>query len=244
MRENYALHKLHSLTGIIPVGFYLCQHLTLNSFALAGPEAYDSVIIFFEGLPPHLLAVLKYGVVWLPLIFHAAYGLVITARAEQNYTNASYKWRENRYYTMQRVTGILAFAFLIYHMLSTSIAAKINGIENTIVYDVWADKLSAPFLGIPFFFAAVYMIGIAVSAYHFSYGLWHFCIRWGITISEKAQRNMGVAAVVVFFALCGAGLASLIGFFNPILKTSHPEKVEVRAVQTPDSVPVNFKAGS
>ena len=39
-RENYFWHKLHSLTGIIPIGFYMIQHLVLNSFSFAGPEKF------------------------------------------------------------------------------------------------------------------------------------------------------------------------------------------------------------
>jgi succinate dehydrogenase / fumarate reductase cytochrome b subunit len=243
MRENYTLHKIHSLTGIIPVGFYLCQHLTLNSFALAGPEAYDGVILFFEGLPPHLLAFLKYGVVWAPLIFHAVYGVVIAARADQNYTQAAYKWRENKFYTLQRVTGIVAFAFLVYHMITTSIAAKMRGIESTITYANWAEKLSEPVLGIPFLITAVYLIGIAASAYHFSYGIWHFCIRWGITISEKAQKSTATVAQFVFIGLCLAGIASIIGFFNPVLQ--HQAKpVEAKVSAPAPQAPVQFSPGN
>ena len=38
-RENYFWHKVHSLTGVIPVGYYMVQHLVLNSFSLAGASA-------------------------------------------------------------------------------------------------------------------------------------------------------------------------------------------------------------
>jgi succinate dehydrogenase/fumarate reductase cytochrome b subunit len=55
-RESYFWHKLHSLTGMIPTGFYLVQHLTLNSFALGGPEKFNGVIQFFEGMPKHLFS--------------------------------------------------------------------------------------------------------------------------------------------------------------------------------------------
>lgn len=217
MRENYTLHKLHSLSGIIPTGFYLVQHLTLNSFALAGPEKFDGVIDFFEGIPKHFFLVVKYGLIWLPLIFHAVYGLFIYSRGQGNYSQAAYKYRENRYYTLQRVSGIVAFLFLCYHMSATSINASINGAHNTIYYDNWASLLSAPVLGIPFFILAVYVIGIVASAYHFSYGIWNFCIRWGITVSDRSQELMGKVATGAFVAISGIGILALVGFFNPIL---------------------------
>lgn len=241
MRENYTLHKLHSLTGIIPVGFYLCQHLTLNTFALAGPEKFDSVIGFFEGMPPHVLAGLKYGVVWLPLLFHAVYGVFISMRAEPNYTQAAYKWRENKFYTLQRISGIVAFFFLVYHMGTTSVAAKFMGIEQTITYSNWVGKLSDPILGIPYLGLVIYLVGILASTYHFSYGIWHFCIRWGITVSEAAQRNTARVAQGAFVLLTLAGFMALVGFFNPILaheKGGEPKEVRLeQPIQEPASLP-------
>lgn len=216
MRENYTLHKLHSLTGIVPVGFYMVQHLTLNSFALAGPEAYDSVIHFFEGMPKHLLLVLKYGLVWLPLIFHAVYGVFIVARGQQNYLGGTYKYRENRYYFLQRVSGIVAFLFLCYHMTTTSVAGSIQGQEAVNTYANWADKLMGPVLGIPGLVLAVYVLGVLASSYHLSYGIWNFCIRWGITVSERSQQAMGKFASGAFVALTVLGWLALVGFFNPI----------------------------
>ena len=95
-RENYFWHKLHSLTGIIPVGFYMVQHLTLNSFAFAGPQYFNGVIRFFEALPKHILFALLIFVVWGPLVFHAVYGLFIINRGVPNMSNAAYRFRENR----------------------------------------------------------------------------------------------------------------------------------------------------
>ncbi|MFW5697048.1 MAG: succinate dehydrogenase, partial [Fimbriimonadaceae bacterium] len=74
MKENYFWHKLHSLTGIIPIGYYLVQHLSLNSFSLGGAAKFNTVIEFFEALPTHVILAIKLIVVWIPLIFHAVYG--------------------------------------------------------------------------------------------------------------------------------------------------------------------------
>ena len=189
-RESFFWHKLHSLTGIIPVGFYMVQHLTLNSFALAGPDAYNGVIQFFEHLPTHVLLVLKYGVVWLPLLFHAIYGFMIYSRADFYQSPQAASFRENKMFQFQRWSGAFAFVFLCYHMTTTSVAGAIKGPEGTIYYNIWANHLASFGYGV----LVLYMLGILTCAYHLSYGIWNFCIRWGITISEAAQ---GTSLLVV-----------------------------------------------
>jgi succinate dehydrogenase / fumarate reductase cytochrome b subunit len=221
-RESYFWHKLHSLTGIIPVGYYLVQHLALNTFSLAGPDKFNGVIAFFESMPLHFLLALKFFAIWLPLIFHAVYGLFITSRAQLNISEKALKYRENWMYTFQRATGFIAFAFLVYHMYSTSIYAQLHGSEY-IEYAAWAEKLSSN----GYYLLGVYALGVLACTYHFSYGIWNFCIRWGITISEKAQLSMQKFSMACFVALTLMGWAALGGFL--IHKTDASEQnAEVR----------------
>lgn len=234
-RESYFWHKLHSLTGIIPTGFYLIQHLTLNSFSLAGAPAFDSIIHFFGNLPLHVLYFLKFGVVWPALIFHAIYGLFIVSRSEGNYSQPSLKFRENRYYTFQRWTGIFAFVFLAYHMASTSVLGQIKG-ESAIEYVTWAERLSAPFgthLVLLF-----YVAGVLASSYHFAYGIWNFCIRWGITISESAQQKTAKLSQALFVAVSAIGILALLGFFFPVFGGA---KHQASLDKAPISRPVNLQ---
>lgn len=67
---------------------------------------------------------------------------------------------------------------------------------------------------------------MAAIAFHFSYGLWHFCIRWGITINEKAQETMGKVAKASFVLITLYGVGALTGFF---LHKPEAEKVEAKA---------------
>lgn len=218
MRENFFWHKLHSLTGIIPIGYYLVQHLALNSFSLGGAASFNAVIDFFEGLPYHVLMGMKIFVVWLPLLFHAVYGVFIVARGTVAPGNMAYKNFGGRYYTWQRISGLVAFAFLVYHMTTTSVMAKIQGVQ-IIQYEAWADKLAGGIF--PYAVLLLYVVGILASTYHLSYGLWSFCIRWGITISDRAQRATAKVSVGAFFALTALGLIALFGFFNPILESNY-----------------------
>ncbi|MBL8047731.1 MAG: hypothetical protein JNJ45_03520 [Chthonomonas sp.] len=207
-RESYFWHKLHSLTGIIPVGFYVAQHLTLNSFAFAGKENYNGVIKFFGSIPEHIMWVLRIGIIFLPLLFHAVYGMFIVARGNPNYSQASYKYRENRYYTLQRLSGLFLVAFLIYHYIDAPIKGLVQGHE-AIYYEAWKTKLLSSF-GLPL---VMYVLGVISAAYHLAYGIWNFCIRWGITISEKSQARMGKVSFGAFVLLSGLGVVSLVGFF-------------------------------
>lgn len=207
-RESFFWHKVHSLTGIVPVGFYMVQHLVLNSFSLAGRDQFNGVIAFFEGLPKHVLLATEIAVIWIPLFFHAIYGLFITGRSQPNYFAMKYRWSQNLMYTFQRASGILLFFFLIFHVATTTLAAKVTGSTVGIQYDAWHDKLT----GYGYAFLILYMVGILCATYHLSYGIWNFCIRWGITIGEKAQIQVQKFSLVAFVALTLLGWGALAGF--------------------------------
>ncbi|MBX3112191.1 MAG: hypothetical protein KF857_09295 [Fimbriimonadaceae bacterium] len=216
MRENFVLHRLHSLSGIIPVGFYMVQHLTLNSFALFGPDRFNGVIGFFASFPPHILLALEIGVIAIPLLFHAVYGLFIVARADPNYSQPAYRFRENRYYTLQRWSGLVAFLFLCAHVATTTLRAKAQGHE-AIRFHAMADAMAWPnnlYLGLVF-----YLVGVAACSYHLAYGIWNFCIRWGITVNPKSQEATGKFSAGAFVVLTLLGWSALAGFLNPQYKS-------------------------
>lgn len=223
-RENYFWHKLHSLTGVIPIGFYMLQHLTLNSFSLAGPSKFNSVIGFFESVPKHLLLALEIGLLGLPILFHGIYGLFITSRADLEVAKGAYPWRENRMFWLQRWTGVALFLLLILHVATTTINAKING-PQVIQWQAWHDKLTS----YGYVVLIVYMIGIVAAAYHLCYGLWNFCIRWGITVSGHSQRAMQKFSAAAFVAVTLLGWAALFGFLKqPSAGSDSNEPVQVR----------------
>lgn len=226
-KESYFWHKLHSLTGIVPVGYYMVQHLTLNSFTLASPEKFNGVVEWFGNLPAHVLWSLKIGGIWIPLIFHAVYGLFISSRGLPNVSGPAYKYRENWMYTLQRVTGIAAFIFLIYHVATTSIYATRVGHE-VIKYAAWQEKLTAN----GYILLFVYALGVLACTYHLSYGIWNFCIRWGITIGEKSQQRMIRFSAATFVALTLLGWGALAGFLIHDVE----ESATVEGKQPPVSV--------
>ena len=207
-RENYVLHKLHSLTGVVPVGYYMAQHLLLNTFSLTSEAKFNGVLAFFEGIPSYVLLMLEAFAIWVPLLFHSIYGIFITGRAKQNYIGDKYGWSQNRMYTLQRYSGIFIFLFLIYHVATTTITKYVTHDIRTIQYAAWQEKLQS----YGYLIFVLYLVGVMASSYHLGYGIWNFCIRWGITISDRAQRQVQKLSFGIFAVLTLMGWGALVGF--------------------------------
>ena len=207
-RENYVLHKIHSLTGVVPVGYYMAQHLLLNTFSVAGEAKFNGVLAFFEGIPNYVLLVLEAVAIWIPLLFHSIYGIFITGRAKENFIGEKYRWSQNRMYTLQRVSGVFIFLFLIYHVITTTVTKYVTHDIHRIEYAAWQQKLTSYGYAIFVF----YLLGVLASSYHLGYGIWNFCIRWGITISDRAQRQVQKLSLGIFLLLTALGWAALVGF--------------------------------
>lgn len=234
-RENFILHKIHSITGVIPVGYYLVQHLLLNTFSLEGPDKFNGVILFFESLPKHFLIGLEVCAIWIPLLFHAIYGLFIVDRSQGNYFSSKYKWSQNRMYTFQRYSGIFLFFFLIIHFSTTTGMKYITGDPKVVEFAAWHAKL-LEHGGIWLIF---YVVGVLVASYHFCYGLWNFSIRWGITVSQKSQENIQKFSFVAFVLVTLMGWLALVGFLIPH-NTSASVPAQTNSTPTPVTI-VPFK---
>jgi succinate dehydrogenase / fumarate reductase cytochrome b subunit len=211
-RENFFLHKLHSLTGVVPVGYYMAQHLLLNSYSLAGPAYFDGVINFFDSIPRYLLFTLELVAIWIPLAFHAVYGLFIYGRAKPNFVGTRYVWSQNRMFTYQRWTGVFLFFALILHVCTTTGAKYFNNNSELIKYAQWHEKLLSHF-GIWLIF---YLLLVLAASYHLGYGIWNFCIRWGITVSDRSQVVVQKLSFGVFVLLTLLGWGALAGFIFPL----------------------------
>ena len=227
-RENYVWHRVHSITGVMPVGYYMVQHLALNTFSIAGPDKFNGVIEFFEGMPKHFLLALEVGMIWLPLLFHAVYGLFIISRAENNYFTTKYKWSQNRMFFLQRLSGVAVFFFLIYHVLATTVQKYVTGSAEVIKYAAMSERFHNPLI------LAIYVVGILGASYHLGYGLWNFCIRWGITVKEDAQIRIQKISAVIFVALTLMGWAAIAGFFM------HGKSEAPLATQTESGTKINY----
>jgi len=108
---SFLLRRLHSLSGIIPIGFFLIEHFVSNAFATKGPGAYTKQVELLTGFP-FVVGLELFGI-WIPIAFHALYGFYIWYRGDSN--TAAYPWSGNWMYTLQRWTGGIAFIYIVWH---------------------------------------------------------------------------------------------------------------------------------
>ncbi len=219
-RKYFLLGKLHSLTGLVPVGAFLLEHFYTNLKAVGprGQQRFDAAVRELQANPLTLFA--EVGLIALPLLFHAAYGLFITSRARPN--NPSQGHLRNWLYTLQRVTGIVLFFYIAYHVYNTRLMPYLdpgnslwlddNG-RKLVSFAYMRDYLSSMHLGFPV--VTLYVIGIAAACFHFANGLWNMGVHWGLTVGEKAQRLSGLLCSAVFLGLLVAGMSALFAFVRP-----------------------------
>src|SRR6201995_2883430 len=104
--HDFLLRRLHSLTGLLPIGAFLIEHIVSNFEAVNGPLAYAQQVKFLNGLP--LVRVLEWTFIFIPLAFHALYGVYIAFRGRSNVN--VYPWAGNFGYLMQRIMARTGFA--------------------------------------------------------------------------------------------------------------------------------------
>lgn len=205
LHDNYLWHRLHSASGIFPIGFFLLQHLIANSYALRGAGAYNTVIKVYGGLP--FVAVLEVVLIYVPILYHSIYGIWITAYGQANL--GRYGYGRNWMYFLQRVSGIIAFFYIGYHVWNTSLQKYFllwqhnPNPEQAISYAAMSAQMADPL------HFGIQAIGIVATVFHFTNGLWNFCIRWGITISAHSQRLNQYVCWGLFFVFTLMGLATI-----------------------------------
>ena len=113
-RHEFVIRRLHSLTGVFFVGGYLAFHLVTNAAVIDGAATYQRRANQIHAVGPTTLFFLEWGLVLLPILFHALMGMVIVLRGKRNLLN--YPYAGNIRYTLQRWTGVAVFAFILWHV--------------------------------------------------------------------------------------------------------------------------------
>ncbi|PYV57225.1 MAG: succinate dehydrogenase [Acidobacteria bacterium] len=222
--HSFLLRRLHSLSGIIPVGAFLFEHILIsNATATGGPAAYARQVRFLGGLP--FVTVLELFGIWLPILFHSLYGFYIWWRGESNVTD--YPWTGNWMYSAQRWTGIIAFAYIVWHTWTM----RFSGIDLHLFPGAAFGKVQAEVFHTGLFL--FYVAGLIAASWHFAYGIWLFCAKWGIITGQKAQKRLLVLCLAFFFVMTGAGLASLTAFRSRPQQPTARIRSALKAVLTP-----------
>ncbi|MEK5441602.1 succinate dehydrogenase cytochrome b558 subunit [Fredinandcohnia sp. FSL W7-1320] len=197
--REFLNRRLHSLLGVIPVGLFLVMHLVVNNFATRGEEVYNGATHFMESLPFKLF--LEIFVIYLPLLFHAIYGLYIAFTAKNNVSN--YSFFRNWMFALQRVSGIITLIFVAWHVWETRIAAALGAEVN---FNMMENILSSPWM------ITFYLVGIISTIFHFANGLWSFAVSWGLTVTPRSQKIATYVTMIIFIALTYVGVSTILAF--------------------------------
>jgi succinate dehydrogenase / fumarate reductase cytochrome b subunit len=153
-----------------------------------------------------LLVPVEVAFIFLPMAFHAAIGFVIIANGMPNV--GSYPYVGNVRYTLQRATGMIAFVFIIWHIIQLHwLGAPLGGGQ----FDPHHATSTAAVALRPAWVTALYAIGVLSVVFHLANGLWTLGITWGIWTSPAAMQRANAVSVVVGLVLAAAGLGALGG---------------------------------
>jgi succinate dehydrogenase / fumarate reductase, cytochrome b subunit len=215
--RSFFWRRLHSLTGIVPVGVFLIEHFYSNAVATQGPGAYTRQVAALAGLP--FVFWLELFGVWLPILYHALYGFYIWYRADSNLVD--YPWLGNWMYSAQRWTGAIAFFYMAWHTWHL----RFTGI-HILTYPAAAfGKVQVEFHN-PWAIA-FYALGIFCASWHFAYGLWLFAAKWGITQGPIARRRWGYACFIIALGFMAVGAATMYAFLTTPQQPMQPAGSEL-----------------
>jgi succinate dehydrogenase / fumarate reductase, cytochrome b subunit len=214
LSRTFVLRKLHQLSGIVPLGLFLLEHFYTNSKALHptnGAADFNKAVSDLQSIPYILF--IEIGGIFIPLIYHAVYGLVITVEARPN--NLAYPYPRNWFYLIQRITGVILFFFITFHVLNFrfGMIPGLNSLSVATHPDQAFSIVAGEFRMVSIFI--VYMIGITATVWHLANGIWLFMVDWGIAIGERAQRLTGYACIAFGVVLLLVGINAAVAFIRP-----------------------------
>lgn len=213
VRHDFLIRRLHSLTGII-FGGYVCVHLLVNASILDGARAFQNNVHAIHALGP-ILPLVEWTFIFLPILFHAFVGLAIIADMVPN--NRNYPYEANWRYTLQRISGLYLFFFIIWHVFQMhgwfhfewwlEIAHRWGGAQ-------FSPYNAASTVGVALqnlLVAFLYALGVIAAAFHFFNGIWTAGITWGVWTRPQAQTRALYVCLAGAVALAGVGLGALWG---------------------------------
>lgn len=229
-QHHFLLRRLHSLTGIVPIGVFLIAHLVTNSslawggFAnrgkhedltkLEGGAAYfHHEVEWINTGVPHLLLIEI--TLWAAIAFHSILGVYYATTGKNN--TDRYAYQDNKRYKWQRISGYVGILFIFYHVATlrwqwTFLVPGGAEWNHHFSVSTLAAALRGSYDGITaagVIVSLFYFVGISLLVFHFANGLWTAAITWGLTISERAQKQWGVVCAGLGAALMVAAWASL-----------------------------------
>jgi succinate dehydrogenase / fumarate reductase, cytochrome b subunit len=207
VRNEFLIRRLHSLSGLVPVGAYMCVHLITNASILGGGWFFQEQVDRIHSLGPALPFV-EWAFIFIPLLFHAIFGVVIIKGGLSNTGN--YPFTNNYRYTLQRVTGMIAFVYIMVHVFHMHHLGAWLGSGWAVFNPKDAAGSAAAALSSTWT-QIFYAIGVLACVYHLANGLWTMGITWGVWVSPKAQSRANYFCAAFGVGLALVGLSALWG---------------------------------
>ncbi len=201
-RRHFLLRRLHALTGIVPVGVFLIEHFWTNSKATQGRTCFANAVDAIIHLP--FLPLIEIFGIFLPLAFHALYGVKLAFESKQN--TGQYGYTGNWMFLLQRVTGIVTLVFIVFHLQDFRVAKLMGQMASTALFASLGIQLANKWK------ALFYLLGVSASVFHFANGIRTFAFSWGLTISRRSQLWTGYAVIGIGVALWLLGANTVLFF--------------------------------
>lgn len=236
------LRRLHSLTGIVPIGVFLVAHLLTNSsivwghldsnkakYGHRGVATFQHEVDFIHSIPFLLFIEIT---LWVSIAFHSILGTYYAMTGASN--TAQYNFGGNWRYRLQRITGYIGIFFIIYHVGTL----RWNWTFLTPGKTAWSADFSASTMAAVLrggtgdltvagiLVSVAYMIGVTALVFHFANGLWTAAITWGLTISQQAQRRWGYACAGIGAGMMLMGWSAVLGF--ALLDYGYARQTEIK----------------
>lgn len=235
-RHHFLLRRLHSLSGILPVGVFVCMHLFTNFQLVRSGAEFQHEVDFIHATPALLFVEIT---LWASIGFHAALGMVYTFGAKPNVKQYAYggNWR----YTLQRATGFIALGFIFLHIATLRWRWSFFGWFTPFYHvGVNGEPLSAATtaaaLQAHWLIVVLYLVGALSVVFHWANGLWTSAITWGLTISVQAQKRWGYMCAGLGLALTVFTLGAVVGALRYPISDAERESIKQRIEHGPGHV--------
>ncbi len=210
--KNYFLiRRLHSLSGLIPLGVFVVFHLGANSLISVPADTPGGM--FQKGVDGiHAWGWLVYPLeiigIFIPLAFHTVVGIMIAFSGRLN--TQTYRYGGNIRYALQRGSAYVALVFILYHLYHMHWTGKPFGGGNFDPDD--AANSAAAAMQQANWIVFAYVIGVLATVFHLANGIWTSLITWGITIKPKSQQVAGYFCTALGILMAIVGLVAVNGF--------------------------------
>jgi succinate dehydrogenase / fumarate reductase, cytochrome b subunit len=189
-------------------------HLLTNATVLNSVNLFQDMVYNIHSLGV-VLPIVEWTFIFIPILFHAILGVVIIRGGLPNHN--SYRYTNNYRYTLQRATGMIAFAFILWHVFHMhgwfhfpawlEMVESLGGAQFR-PYNA-ASTAGAALQGLVV--QILYAVGILASVFHLANGIWTMGITWGVWVTPAAQKWANYACGGFGVGLAVIGLSALFG---------------------------------